>query len=224
MRVLIVEDDGDIRRSVAESLRANGFAADEAGSIAAAEFSTSVNDYDVVVVDRGLPDGDGSEFVASRRSNGDSTPTLFLTARDSVDDKVNGFQAGGDDYLVKPFAMAELLVRVRALGRRGANSTLPRIRVGGIEIDRARAEVRHDGVLIALTSKERCILSVLAGRVGTALSRSELIEHCWDEAHDPMSNVVDVHIASLRRKLGPGNPIRTIRGVGFLLDVDTPAT
>ena len=162
MRVLVLEDDADIRRSVAESLRADGFAADEATSVAEADLAVSANDYDVIVVDRGLPDGEGAEFVEARRAAGDGTPALFLTARDSVDDKVDGFRVGGDDYLVKPFAMAELLVRIRALGRRGASATVPPLRVGDLVIDRARAEVRHDDVVIPLTSKERCILGVLA--------------------------------------------------------------
>ncbi len=220
MRVLVIEDDDDIRLGVVRTLRADGFAVDDAADVAAADLAVSVNDYDVVVADRMLPDGDALELVAERRRGGWTVPVLFLTARDAVADRVAGFEVGGDDYLVKPFAMDELVVRVRALARRAGRDAPSAIRVAGVEIDRARAEVRRDGVLLPLTSKERGILELLADRAGTVVSRAELIEHCWDEAHDPMSNVVDVHVSSLRRKLGDPQPITTVRGAGFLLDPD----
>ncbi|MEM7274295.1 MAG: response regulator transcription factor [Actinomycetota bacterium] len=222
MRILIIEDDADISAGVEAGLRDAGFAVDAVADLASAEAAHEVNEYDAVVADRMVPDGDALDLVVRWRAGGDATPILFLTARDAVADRVDGFEAGGDDYLVKPFALDELVVRVRALCRRGGRDTPPVIEVGPLVIDRSRAEVRRDGVLLPLTAKERCLLSYLADNVDRVLTRSELIEHCWDEAHDPMSNVVDVHIASLRRKLGSPNPVRTVRGAGFVLDATGP--
>ena len=145
-------------------------------------------------------------------------PALFLTARDSVEDRVAGFEAGGDDYLVKPFSMDELVVRVRALCRRAGTSSPAIVQIGDLEVDQARARVRRAEVLLSLTAKELCVLQVLAINVGNVVSRTELIEHCWDELTDPMSNTVDVHIASVRRKLGDPLMIETVRGLGYRLD------
>lgn len=221
MRILVIEDDPDIRASVDQALRSDGFAVDTAESLAEADLLLSVNLYDTVVADRMVPDGDTTTLVSALRGEGRGVPFLFLTARDSVEDRVEGFEVGGDDYLVKPFAMTELIVRVRSLCRRSRVTSLPVLHVGDLEIDRSRAEVRRAGVLLPLTRKERCILVHLAAAPDTAVTRSELIEHCWDEHHDPMSNVVDAHVASLRRKLGQPNPVRTVRGVGFSLDAST---
>lgn len=220
VRILVIEDDVDIRSAVDQSLRGDGFAVDSAATIAEADELLSFNAYDTVVADRMVPDGDTTGLVASLRSREVSVPVLFLTARDSVEDRVDGFEVGGDDYLIKPFAMDELIVRVRALCRRRGVTALPVLTFDSLEIDRGRAEVRRDGVLLPLTGKERCILTQLAASPDQAVTRSDLIEHCWDEHHDPMSNVVDAHVASLRRKLGQPNPIRTVRGVGFVLDVE----
>ncbi|MEM8745829.1 MAG: response regulator transcription factor [Actinomycetota bacterium] len=218
MRVLVVEDDPDIRTSVDRGLVAAGFAVDAAGSLDDADVQLSVNDYDCLVLDRMIPGGDTIDLLIDRRRGGDATPALFLTARDAVEDRVDGFEAGGDDYLVKPFALDELIVRVRALCRRRDSVAPSRLVVGDVEIDRARAEVRRDGVLLPLTAKESSILEQLVDHVDTVVTRSHLIEHCWDETHDPMSNVVDVHVSSLRRKLGDPCPIRTVRGQGFILE------
>ncbi|MEM7096447.1 MAG: response regulator transcription factor [Actinomycetota bacterium] len=223
MRILIIEDDPDIAAGVESALRHAEFAVDAVTDLAAADLAHAVNAYDTVVADRMLPDGDSLDLIAQWRSNGATTPVLFLTARDAVADRVDGFEAGGDDYLVKPFALDELVVRVRALCRRAQRETPTLIEIGTLVIDRSRAEVRRDGVLLPLTAKERCILGVLADRVGHVVSRTDLIEHCWDEAHDPMSNVVDVHLGSLRRKLGKPGPIATVRGAGFVLDADGAA-
>lgn len=222
MRILVIEDDPDIRTSVERALRGDGFAVDSVDDVLDAEINLSVNEYDTVVADRMVPSGDTTTLVSALRSDGRTVPVLFLTARDSVEDRVEGFEVGGDDYLVKPFAMDELIVRVRALCRRAQTGTAPStLVVGDLEFDRGRAEVRRAGVLLPLTGKERCILTQLAAQPGVAVSRSDLIEHCWDEHHDPMSNVVDAHVASLRRKLGAPNPVQTVRGVGFVLEVDT---
>ena len=218
MRVLIVEDDPDIREAVEAELRVAGFAVDAVADLPDAEFSLDVNSYDCCVLDRGLPSGDAVDFLAGRRSDGDSVPVLFLTARSSVSDRVAGFTSGGDDYLVKPFAMAELVARVSALCRR-SNDTAPAIvKVSDIVIDRAKAEVTRAGVLVPLTAKERAILTLLASKMGSVVPRTDLVEHCWDENFDPMSNTVDVHIASLRRKLGKPVPIRTVPKEGYVLE------
>ena len=218
MRILVIEDDPDIAAGVEAGLRAAGFAVDLAHDVESAELAHSINAYDTVVADRMLPDGDSIDLVAAWRNDGQVTPVLFLTARDAVADRVDGFEVGGDDYLVKPFALDELIVRVRALCRRAQRDVPAVVEIGTLVIDRSRAEVRRDGVLLPLTAKERCLINFLADNPDRVVSRSELIEHCWDEAHDPMSNVVDVHVGSLRRKLGQPAPIRTVRGAGFVLD------
>ncbi|MEM9515792.1 MAG: response regulator transcription factor [Actinomycetota bacterium] len=217
MRVLVVEDDPDIRTSVARGLVAAGFAVDTADTIDQSDALLDVNAYDCTVLDRIVPGGDTVDLLNRRRHGGDATPALFLTARDAVEDRIDGFEAGGDDYLVKPFSLEELVVRVRALCRRTRTLAPTKVTVGNLVIDRAKAEVRRNGVLLPLTAKEHAILEQLAGNVDVVVSRSHLIEHCWDEVHDPMSNVVDVHISSLRRKLGEPSPISTVRGQGFIL-------
>jgi DNA-binding response OmpR family regulator len=218
VRVLIVEDDRDIRDALEGELRAHGFAVDAVGDLDEADFSLDINEYDCCVVDRTLPGGDAIELVRGRRQGGDAVPVIFLTARDAVEERVAGFEAGGDDYLVKPFAMTELVARVTALCRRSGDTALATVSVGDLVIDRARAEVTRAGVLVPLTAKERAILVLLASRLGVVVTRTDLVEHCWDEQCDPMSNTVDVHIASLRRKLGKPGPIRTVPKAGYLLE------
>lgn len=214
----MVEDDLDIQAAVQKRFEDEGFGVDVAANREDAEFAADINEYDVLVLDRTVPGGDMLGFLERRRATGDATPALFLTARDSVQDRVDGFTGGGDDYLVKPFAMDELVVRVRALARRREVTQAPILELGDLVIDRARAEVRRDGVLLPLTAKEREILLRLADEVGVVVSRSDLVESCWDDLHDPMSNVVDVHVGRLRRKLGDPSPLRTVRGAGFVLE------
>ncbi|PYC63072.1 DNA-binding response regulator, partial [Streptomyces tateyamensis] len=171
-----------------------------------------------LVADRLLPDGDSLRLVAARRRDGWSRPVLLLTALDSVADRVTGLEAGADDYLVKPFAAAELVARVRNLARRPLQAvTAPQLRLGDLELDLPRRRVTRGGVLLSLTAKEHAVLQILMLQAGQVVTRSRLIESCWDELNEPMSNVVDVLIRQLRRRLGAPDPIETVRGVGYRL-------
>ncbi|GAB2862698.1 response regulator transcription factor [Lentzea nigeriaca] len=217
MLVLLVEDDHELGQAVVAGLRAGGFAVDWATDVAEADLKQSVYSYDCVVLDRGLPDGDGLGLLRGWRSRQVRTPVLVLTALDAVPERIAGFADGADDYLGKPFAMEELVVRVGALCRRAEPPRETVLRVLGVEMDLPRRRVRRDGVLLSLTSKEFAVLELLLTRAGHVVSRSEFIEHCWDEMAEPMSNVVDVVVAQLRRKLGEPPLIGTARGVGFVL-------
>jgi len=217
MRVLVLEDDPELGAEVAGGLRSVGYAVDLVATIADADLSVAVNGYDCLVLDRILPDGDGLELVRALRAGGSRLPVLMLTALDTVGDRVSGFTEGADDYLVKPFAFAELAARVGALCRRADQPRPAILRAGGLELDTARKRVRRDGVLLSLGAKEFAVLELLMVRAGQVVSRTDLIEHCWDEQADPVSNVVDAVIAQLRRKLGPP-VISTVRGAGYLID------
>jgi DNA-binding response OmpR family regulator len=215
MRVLVVEDDRELGPAIVAGLRAGGLAVDQADSRAEADFKVSVNGYDCVIADRGLPDGDVLGLVKLWRGAGRTVPVLVLTALADVDDRVSGFEHGADDYVVKPFAMAELVARVRALCRRDQRPRLPEITVGDLTLDVPSHRVRRAGVLLTFTAKEFAVLEALMLRQGEAVTRGELLEHCWDEMSDPASNVVDVVIRHLRRKLGPPDLIESLRGVGY---------
>ena len=217
MRVLVLEDEPELGGEIASGLRSVGYAVDLVAAIADADLSITVNGYDCLVLDRVLPDGDGLELVRALRGNGSRVPVLMLTAMDTISDRVSGFSVGADDYLVKPFAFAELAARVGALCRRAEQPRPAVLRSGGLEVDTARKRVRRDGVLLPLGAKEFAVLELLMVRAGQVVSRTDLIEHCWDEQADPVSNVVDAVIAQLRRKLG-APVISTVRGSGYLID------
>ncbi|WP_410673544.1 response regulator transcription factor [Amycolatopsis sp. cmx-4-68] len=217
MRVLVLEDAPELGAEVAGGLRSAGYAVDLVGTIADADLAIAVNRYDCLVLDRVLPDGDGLGLVGKLRGAEVRVPVLMLTAMDAVGDRVRGFAEGADDYLVKPFAFAELAARVGALCRRADWPRPPVLRAGGLEVDTARKRVRRDGVLLSLGAKEFAVLELLVARAGQVVSRTDLIEHCWDEQADPMSNVVDAVVAQLRRKLG-APVISTVRGAGYLVD------
>jgi DNA-binding response OmpR family regulator len=223
VKVLVVEDDADLGYAVAAALRAAGIAVDLTGDLPAADEAIAVNRYACAVFDRMLPAGDSVTYLAGLRAAGWTTPVLFLTAMDSVADRVTGFEHGGDDYLVKPFAVAELVARVVSLGRRTQQNgppASPLRRVDDLELNVPRRQVRRAGVLLTLTAKEFAVLELLVSNPGVVVSRSELIEHCWDAMAEPMSNVVDVVIAQLRRKLGSPAMIQTVRGAGYLLGAE----
>ncbi|WP_153035383.1 response regulator transcription factor [Amycolatopsis sp. YIM 10] len=218
MRVLVVEDDEDLRTAVAAALRGTGFAVDAAADLPAADEALYVNSYDCVVFDRKLPGGDSLDYVRSRRQSGWAVPVLFLTAMDAVSERIAGLRDGGDDYVVKPFAVPELVARVGSLCRRAGAGPPPVLRRGDLELDTGRHEVRRGGVLLTLTGKEFTVLRLLLAADGQPVRRAELIRSAWDEMADPASNVLDVVIAQLRRKLRNPPLIHTVRNVGYRLD------
>lgn len=215
MKVLLLEDDVELGAAVVDGLRDEGFVVDHVGTLRDADLQRSVTHYDCLVLDRMVPDGDAVALVDALRRAGDTTPTLLLTARDRVSDRVAGFEHGADDYLVKPFAFAELTARIRALGRRAADPAPPVLRAGDLELDTARHEVRRRGLPVSLTAKEFTVLEVLLTAAGRVVGRTELLERGWDEMSAPGSNVVDVLVGQLRRRLGSPDPIETVRGVGY---------
>lgn len=217
VQVLVVEDDEDLRFAVCAELAENGLGVTECADIAAAHSALSGASFDCLVLDRMLPDGDSADYVYWCRQQGWAVPVLFLTARDRVADRVAGFEHGGDDYLVKPFAVAELTARVLALCRRSGSGTPSVLSHADLELDCARRQVRRAGVLLTLSDKEFAVLEYLMARPEQAVERTELIEHCWDTSTDPMSNVVDVVVRRLRRKLREPELIHTVRGLGYRL-------
>ena len=215
MRVMVVEDDDDLRLAVTTELAAAGLTVDQAGDLATADARLTTGTFHCVVFDRMLPDGDAIDYVQRRRHQGWVVPVLFLTARDTTADIVAGFEHGGDDYLVKPFALAELHARVLTLARRAGSGRPSVLRHADLELDSARRQARRAGVLLGLTAKEFAVLEFLMSRAGAAVSRTDLIEHCWDSSTGPMSNVVDVVIKRLRGKLGEPELLHTVRGRGY---------
>ncbi|MFD8499169.1 winged helix-turn-helix domain-containing protein [Amycolatopsis sp. NPDC059657] len=216
--VLVVEDDDELRIAVTAELTATGLALTQARDLAEADAALTQAAYDCVVFDRMLPDGDSAGYVYRRRQEGWAVPVLFLTARDSLADRISGFEHGGDDYLVKPFAVAEMTARVLALCRRSADGRPSVLKVDDLVLDSARREVRRDGVLLTLSDKEFAVLEYLMIRAGQAVGRAELIEHCWDADADPMSNVVDAVVRRVRVKLREPGIIHTVHGRGYRLD------
>lgn len=219
MRLLIVDDHPDLRDAIAKRLARLGHAIDTAGDCGDADSFIRSYAYDVVLLDRMLPDGDAIDLLQRWRQQGLQMPVLFLTACDAVHDRVAGFASGGDDYLIKPFSMDELVARVYALGRRGASLRPSLIRITDLEVDLGRREVRRAGVLLPLRPKEFTLLQLLAEHAGQVVTRSAIIAGCWGEGQEPDSNAEEVLVAALRRKLGASSLIRTVRGSGYLLDV-----
>jgi two-component system copper resistance phosphate regulon response regulator CusR len=221
MRILLVEDEPSAARFIAKGLREATYAVDVAADGTSAAIQCQQNDYDAVVLDVMLPGRDGLSVCRELRASGSDVPVLMLTARDAIEARVQGLDAGADDYLTKPFDFRELLARVRALTRRDRRPLAPaRIDVGDISIDVPARRVYRRGEEVSLTSREYALLEFLARRAGEVVGRAEIAEHVWDEHYDPFSNVVDVYIQRLRRKLDePGVPsaIRTRRGQGYQL-------
>ena len=221
MRLLVVEDDPAMAALLVRSLQREGYAVDTADNGTDALWSVVENDYDAVVLDAMIPPPDGFEVCRRMRREGRWAPVLMLTARDAVPDRVRGLDAGADDYLTKPFALAELFARVRSLTRRDPLERPVVLSVGDLTLDPVSRTVRRGDVDIALSPKEFALLQELMRRPGEALSRSYLIDHVWDFAYDGSSNVVDVYIRYLRDKVDrpfARESIRTVRGAGYRLD------
>jgi two-component system, OmpR family, response regulator len=223
VRVLVVEDEPRMASLIRRGLTREGLAADVAGTGEDALWMSGAHEYDAIVLDVMLPGIDGFETCRQLRTNGDWTPVLILTARDSVEDRVSGLDTGADDYLVKPFAFAELLARLRALVRRGEPERPAALEVGDLHLDPATREVRRGNCEIHLTAKEFALLETFMRRPGEVLSRLQLLEHAWDFAYENRSNVIDVYVRHLRRKIdGPfgRRSVETVRGVGYRLRAD----
>ena len=207
-------------------LREEGYAVDVAKDGEEAVMNAHVNEYDAILLDLMLPKKNGLQVAAELRREGRTTPILMLTARDATDDIVRGLDAGADDYLTKPFKFDELLARLRALVRRGGAKRLERVRVGALQLDRLKHEAFAGGDRLDLTPKEFQLLEHFMLHPDRVVRRTELLEKVWDMHFDPESNVVDVHVGNLRRKLkdaGQGELIQTVRGVGFRLASSVPA-
>jgi len=220
MRLLLVEDEPKLAESIARGLRQAAHAVDTAERLAVARQKVAIEDYDAVILDVRLPDGSGFEWTRELREQGNRIPILFLTARDSVGDRVAGLDVGGDDYLVKPFAQEELLARLRALARRPRETRAPTITVSDLEIDPASRSARRGGRPIELTTTEFALLEYLARQEGVVCGRAQVSAHVWDENYNATSNIIDVYIARLRAKVdGPGLPplLHTVRGAGYVL-------
>jgi len=220
MRVLLIEDYQPLRRSLEQGLREAGFSVDASADGEEGLWYAVTNAYDAIILDLMLPKLDGLTVLERLRSAGNRTPVMILTARDSVDDRVRGLDRGADDYLTKPFALAELLARLRVMVRRGYTRPETVLNIGYLTLDTAARSVTVAGEAVPLTAKEYALLELLARRSGELVTRQDIIEHCYDFAAEAGSNVIDVYIGYLRRKLEhPDRPrlIHTRRGQGYLL-------
>jgi len=217
MRLLLVEDDTKLSDMLARSLREQGYAVDVSHDGTDAVFQASVNEYDALILDVNLPKQSGLEVSRALRAKGRATPILMLTARDAVSDRVTGLDAGADDYLAKPFQTEELIARLRALIRRSSGNASSELNAGDIRLDTRSGKVTKAGEPVKLTAQEYKLLSYLMHHKGKVVSRTELIEHIYDQDFDRDSNTIEVFVTRIRKKLGP-DVITTIRGLGYSLE------
>ena len=227
MKILVVEDEERVAQFIQKGLKEEGHAVDVSYDGEDGGFLAEVNDYDLIILDLMLPKKNGLQTCKEIRDHGVNTPVLMLTARDSVEDKVRGLDAGADDYLAKPFAFEELLARVRALLRRQSESKTPTLKIADLELDPMSRQVTRSGKPIRLTTKEYALLEYLLRNPKKVLSRTLIGEHVWDMNFDPESNVIDVYVSHLRTKVDKGfEPplIHTLRGQGYILSDDAPPT
>jgi two-component system OmpR family response regulator len=218
MRILLVEDDKDLQRLLKKALGDAGYVVDSALDGEEGHFLGETEPYDAVILDLGLPKMDGVAVLEKWRASGKSMPVLILTARDRWSDKVAGFDAGADDYLAKPFYTEELLARLRALLRRAAGIATADIEIGKLRIDTRASRVTFDGNPVKLTSQEYRLLAYLAHHRGKVVSRTELVEHLYDQDFDRDSNTIEVFVGRLRKKVSP-DLIETVRGLGYRIVV-----
>jgi DNA-binding response OmpR family regulator len=218
MRILLVEDEKKLADIVERGLKAERFAVDVCHNGREGWEMSDAYDYDLIILDLMLPEMTGTEILEKIRRKNQRVPILILTARDSMDDKIKNFEMGADDYLIKPFAFAELNVRIKALLRRGPVNRSSVLRVGDLEIDRLSQNVKRAGKKIELTAKEYGLLEYLATHPGRVFSRTMIIEHVWDQSFQGLTNIVDVYVRHLREKIDdpfPTKLLRTVRGVGY---------
>ncbi|MGD0640423.1 MAG: response regulator transcription factor [Roseiarcus sp.] len=219
MRLLVVEDDRDLNRQIVAALEAAGYAVDRAFDGEEGWFLGDTEPYDAVVLDIGLPKRDGVSVLEAWRKDGRAMPVLILTARDRWSDKVQGFDAGADDYVAKPFHMEEVLARLRALLRRAAGHASSELVAGPVRLDARAGRVTVDGAAIKLTSHEYRLLSYLMHHSGRIVSRSEIVDHLYEQDFDRDSNTIEVFVGRLRKKLGV-DVIQTARGLGYIVETD----
>jgi len=221
MRLLLVEDNELLANGVRLALTGAGFAVDLASTCAAAEDLWHVNSYDAVVLDLGLPDKEGTQLLRALRTGQDATPVLIASARGSTSDRIAALDCGADDYMVKPLDPAELIARLRALLRRHPAAVASVLEAGNVRFDRSRLETRVGSETLHLTIKESSLLEFFLVQRGQLVTRTMLLDHCWDDTYEGVSNLIDVHVGRLRRKLeqaGASCTIATVRGAGFILD------
>jgi DNA-binding response OmpR family regulator len=226
MRILLVEDEKKLAELIARALKEERYAVDTASDGQSGWQLADTYDYDFIILDLMLPVLSGTEVLRRIRRKNQEVPILILTARDATEEKVKNFEAGADDYLTKPFTFAELLVRIKALLRRGPVSRDSVLRVGDLEVDRLSQQVRRAGRRIDLTAKEYSLLEYLAANPGRVFSRTMIIEHVWDQSFEGLTNIVDVYVRHLRSKVDDDfttKLIRTVRGVGYSLSDGTDA-
>ncbi len=217
MRILLVEDDVMLGKATAEGLK-TAFAVDWCVSAEEAEEAISTTAYDLLVLDINLPKKSGLEFLSDLRASNDDSPVLLLTARDSVQHRIEGLNKGGDDYLVKPFDLDELIARIGALVRRSQGRANPKITIGDISYDPSAKQVTKNDKIVNLSARELAVLEILMTNIGRVISKSQIEDHIYDwDSGDIESNTIEVHISSLRRKLDK-DFIKTIRGVGYIIN------
>lgn len=221
MRLLLVEDDPDLGEALVANLARDGFAVDLVGDLGAAEEALASGAHDLLLLDLGLPDGDGIELLRALRRRRSALPVLVLTARDAIEDRVEGLEAGADDYLVKPFAHAELVARIRALLRRPGRDLGAAIEVGRLRFEPGSGHLEVGGRTLVLPRRERMLLEALLRRIGRIVTRRVLEEALWDQDEEIESNTLESHVSRLRRRLQEADArvqIRTIRGIGYMLE------
>jgi DNA-binding response OmpR family regulator len=221
MRVLVIEDDGLVASGIVAGLRAHGLPADHVDNSSAAETTIGLIRFDVLILDLGLPDEDGISLLRRLRANGVTLPVLVLTARDAVDDRVNGLRSGADDYLLKPFDLSELVARLHALVRRAAGRSVEMIEYGAVKINPASGEAFLNGTPVALSRREMALLTALLNARGCILSADQLKDSLYAFNEEIESNALNVHIHHLRRKLDAGL-IETVRGLGYRIAASPP--
>jgi two-component system copper resistance phosphate regulon response regulator CusR len=221
MRILIVEDEPRMASVIAKGLREQSYAVDVADDGEVGLYQTSINDYDLIVLDVLLPHRDGYEVCRELRARGDATPILMLTARATIDDRLTGFEAGADDYLTKPFSFRELLARIHALLRRDSKLRPDVLEIEDLIVDSASHRVSRASHHVELTAKEYALLEYLARRAGQLVSRAEIAAHVWDDSFDPFSNTIEVYMNRLRKKIDGNHSLKllhTRRGEGYILE------